>query len=322
IRPSRWSQASRIRSFTLPAPRSWFTKAWTTTRATLPGMPAPASPAALSPALAVVTHRRVEFSNFIAASAPNSRVKANAEKVIVGLRLTKPSARRGRATRHAIGGARRCRPTQSSYRNRGPFRRVALRGTIQRWISLRVTLGAPRATDRAFHAVPPKDIREMLSRSLVLLCVSAPRGPQAPSRLVEHLHFHVLSCVPPSPSLCWVRAWSGSILKDDASRKTARLPAPPTRALPLTGDNPCVSRCTSARVISSMRLHTKVQGCARVLALLFKSRARLEAEIPTPSKEKAPLQRGQISPLQIRFWNCGSCRFPSVWKDNSGAQGS
>src|SRR5262249_19137647 len=30
--------------------------------------------------------------------------------------------------------------------NRGPFRRVALRGTIQRWISLRATRGAPRAT--------------------------------------------------------------------------------------------------------------------------------------------------------------------------------
>jgi hypothetical protein len=35
--------------------------------------------------------------------------------------------------------------------------------------------------------------------------------------------------------------------------------------------------------------------------------------------EKAPLQRGQISPLQLRFWNCGSCRFPSVCKDNSEA---
>jgi len=33
-----------------------------------------------------------------------------------------------------------------------------------------------------------------------------------------------------------------------------------TRAVPLTGDYPCVSRCTSARVISSMRRHTKVQG--------------------------------------------------------------
>src|SRR5215472_5317710 len=98
-------------------------------------------------------------------------------------------------------------------RNRGPFRRMAHRGIIQRWISLRVTLGAPRATDRAFHAVPPKDIRETLSRSLALLCVLAPRGPQAPSRLVEHLHFHVLSCVPPSPFLCWVQAWSGSYLE-------------------------------------------------------------------------------------------------------------
>src|SRR5262249_27795635 len=98
-------------------------------------------------------------------------------------------------------------------RNRGPFRRVALRGTIQRWISLRVTLGAPRATDRAFHAVPPKDIRETLARSLALLCVSAPRGPHAPSRLLDHLHFHVLSGVPPSPSLCWVQAWSGSYLE-------------------------------------------------------------------------------------------------------------
>src|SRR5262249_53146151 len=36
-----------------------------------------------------------------------------------------------------------------------------------------------------------------------------------------------------------------------------------TRAVPLTGDYPCVSRCTSARVISSMRLHSKVQGLSR-----------------------------------------------------------
>ena len=43
---------------------------------------------------------------------------------------------------------------------------------------------------------------------------------------------------------------------------------------------------------------------------------------PRQAQEKAPLQRGQISPLQLRFWNRGSCRFPSVCKDNSGAQGS
>src|SRR5262249_24399217 len=36
-----------------------------------------------------------------------------------------------------------------------------------------------------------------------------------------------------------------------------------TRAVPLTGDYPCVSRYTSARVISSMRLHTKVHGLSR-----------------------------------------------------------
>src|SRR5262249_36518391 len=106
-------------------------------------------------------------------------------------RARRCGGRRGNTLRceSNVGAARPNAPI----RNRGPFRRVALRGTIQRWISLRVTLGAPRATDRAFHAVPPKDIRETLSRSLALLCVSAPRGPQAPSRLVEHLHFHVLT---------------------------------------------------------------------------------------------------------------------------------
>jgi len=75
-----------------------------------------------------------------------------------------------------------------------------------------------------------------------------------------------------------------------------------TRAVPLTGDYPCVSRCTSARVISSMRLHTKVQGCARVLALLFKSRARLEAEIPTPSRRK---KRPRCSEARFLPFNSG-----------------
>src|SRR5215831_20714461 len=132
------------------------------------------------------------------------------------------TARRRNGRRSQAAAAANSTPSATGT---GPFRRVALRGTIQRWISLRVTLGAPRATDRAFHALPPKDIRETLSRSLTLLCVSAPRGPQAPSRLVEHLHFHVLSYVPPSPSLCWVRAWA-PVLEDNASRKTARVAGP------------------------------------------------------------------------------------------------
>src|SRR5262249_5668872 len=125
-------------------------------------------------------------------------------------RRSDATARRRNGRRSQAAAAANSTPSATGT---GPFRRVALRGTIQRWISLRVTLGAPRATDRAFHALPPKDIGETLSRSLALLCVSAPRGPQAPSRSVEHLHFHVLSCVPPSPSRCWVQAWSGSYLE-------------------------------------------------------------------------------------------------------------
>jgi hypothetical protein len=58
------------------------------------------------------------------------------------------------------------------------------------------------------------------------------------------------------------------------------------------------------------------------LALQIESEAGSRDPNPRQAQEKAPLQRGQISPLQLRFWNCGSCRFPSVCKDNSGAQGS
>src|SRR6516225_7267113 len=46
--------------------------------------------------------------------------------------------------------------------------------------------------------------------------------------------------------------------RDDIQTNTGK-----TRAVPLTGDYPCVSRGTSAHVISSMRLHTKVQGLSR-----------------------------------------------------------
>jgi hypothetical protein len=51
--------------------------------------------------------------------------------------------------------------------------------------------------------------------------------------------------------------------------------------------------------------------------------ARLEAEIPTQAgARKGPAAaRPDFSP-STQVWNCGSCRFPSVCKDNSGAQGS
>src|SRR5262245_3707207 len=130
--------------------------------------------------------------------------------------------RRGHATRHAIGGARRCRPTQCSYKEPGAFPSCSSSGNNS---ALDFPSRNPRSTAGHRSGIPcrasQRNLRNALPISSSALLLGTPRASSAftVSRTSSFSRIKLRATLAISllgPGMV------GPVLKDGASRKTAR----------------------------------------------------------------------------------------------------